>query len=461
MKYIMRVRADLHRRLAGLLQAAMPSESVAFVLCRRIEAAEAVIYLADEVLQVWDDDYLARAEDIASVSPGAMSRVAQRAKSDNRVIAMVHIHPMTKKGVAFSKADHVGNSRSFRFFHRRATQEEHLALVWSRDASECAGLVYLSDGNQAKLDSFVVVDGSAWGQCVRQAGPLDPTFGRQALLLGEEGQRRLAEVTFAIAGAGGVGSLVSLALVHHGARSVVLVDDQLLDTTNPPRVPACSPSDVLRTPKVRLAHDYAKHHAPTARIVPLLASVESEDAFPWLIGADILIVCTDNTTSRAYLNQLSHQYLTPLLDLGVQFSVDSMGTVVNEVGRINLMRPGSPCLCCTGHIDPSRLAAESVPKHERQLAGSYLRGFDDPQPSMLAFNMEVAGRGMQALVGYVTGLFAHSESAYEQRTFLKAKGGSMSRLVGKRRRESCPICGTDGVVGAGRDRPFFVTRRAS
>ena len=91
MKYVLRMLANHHRRLAVLLRAAMPSESVAFLLCRRVQAADVVIYLADEVVEVNVQDYLRQTHDIASVTPLAMASVAKRARGKDRVIVMAQI----------------------------------------------------------------------------------------------------------------------------------------------------------------------------------------------------------------------------------------------------------------------------------------------------------------------------------------------------------------------------------
>jgi molybdopterin/thiamine biosynthesis adenylyltransferase len=69
------------------------------------------------------------------------------------------------------------------------------------------------------------------------------------------------------------------------------------------------------------AFGYALEHAPDIEVEALIQHVEHESVLPFLVGCDVIVVCTDNTTSRAYLNQLSQQYMIPLLDLGVQFSV--------------------------------------------------------------------------------------------------------------------------------------------
>lgn len=458
MNYVLRMRVGHHRRLAALLRAAMPAESVAFLLCRRAPSADGVVFLVDEVIAVEPGAYAAQADDIASVAPLTMARIAQQARASNRVIVMAHLHPMTADGVEFSEADHLGNHRSFGFFHRRVDQPEHIALVWNATLDECAGLVYLKDGRAETLSSAVVVDDDHWREFILWRQAPKERFARQAMLLGAVGQQLVGATKFAVIGLGGTGSLASLALVHHGARRLVLVDDEFLAESNLPRVPASTPADVKVRSKVDIARAYAMAHAPDIEVAALMQNVEHESVLPFLVGCDVIVVCTDNTTSRAYLNQLAQQYLIPLLDLGVQFAVGDAGAVANEIGRINLVRPGTPCLWCSGHINSERLAAESVPKAERTREGSYLRGIDDPQPSMLAFNMEVVGRGMQILLGFVTRLFRQAPDAYEQRSFLKPRAGAMVRQVSKVRQSGCPIC---SAVGCGADRDVAIRQRAA
>jgi hypothetical protein len=254
-----------------------------------------------------------------------------------------------------------------------------------------------------------------------------------------------------------------MAAVHHGVEDLWVVDDDAVEGSNLPRVVGATPLDVeAGTSKVAIAVRYAQAHSPGARIEGLRLNVEDPELLRTLASADVIAVGTDNTTSRAFLNQLSHQYLVPLLDLGVEFVVDpNSKAVVNEIGRVNLMRPGTPCLLCTGHINAKRLAAESIPKDERQREGSYLRGMDDPQPSMLAFNMEVAGRAMQVLVGYITGFLGVPPAEFEQRTFLKRRGGSLSRAIAKVGNPACIICGAAGVVGIGDEAKMFIGKRAA
>lgn len=77
MNYVLRMRVGHHRRLAALLRAAMPAESVAFLLCRRVPSADGVVFLVDSVIEVEPGAYAAQAHDIASVAPLTMARIAQ------------------------------------------------------------------------------------------------------------------------------------------------------------------------------------------------------------------------------------------------------------------------------------------------------------------------------------------------------------------------------------------------
>src|SRR5690606_32553943 len=122
------------------------------------------------------------------------------------------------------------------------------------------------------------------------------------------GQRILGRIQPLVVGAGGTGSLAAMGLVHHGVRDYTVVDDDLLGLSNLPRVVGSAPGDVDTTAKTEIAARYARAHADGSRVVPLRQNVEHASVLPHLIAADVILCCTDNTTSRAHLNQVSQQY---------------------------------------------------------------------------------------------------------------------------------------------------------
>ncbi|MGD0959494.1 MAG: hypothetical protein ABSB19_06780, partial [Methylomonas sp.] len=144
--------------------------------------------------------------------------------------------------------------------------------------------------------------------------------------------------------------------------------------------------------------------------------VETPELLSYLINLDLIVCGTDDTTSRAYLNQLCHQFYLPVLDLGVQFGANpNTGKIVKEVGRANLMLPGTPCMCCTGQINPQQLTIEGLSdiEQQRRAEEGYITGMDVSEPSMMLFNMQVAAKGLQRFMEWVTGFRSIDCTVYD------------------------------------------------
>lgn len=283
-------------------------------------------------------------------------------------------------------------------------------------------------------------------------------FDRHALLLGEEGRRILATQTIVVAGLGGIGSLVAVMLVHAGFGSIVLIDHDFIEESNRPRIIGSRPSDVdNQVSKVEIARRYISECMPECDVRVYQVRVEDESIPEELIAADAIVVGTDSAKSRAYVNEICHRYYVPLLDLGVEF-VAPGGELNNEVGKVNLVMPGTPCLWCTGHVSSEMILAEDLPEMEarKRVGEGYIRDLFVPQPSMMPFNGEVASRGVQLLVRQLSGLAQNEESVFEQRSFLGLNGRPPVRLVKKRQRDDCPFCVSGAILGRGDDSEMLI-----
>jgi molybdopterin/thiamine biosynthesis adenylyltransferase len=289
-------------------------------------------------------------------------------------------------------------------------------------------------------------------------------FHRQALLLGAEGQRRLGQLRVGIVGCGGVGSIAAQTATHSGMSDFVLIDFDVVARTNLPRLVGVKPSD-LGMPKVAITKRYILEHNPDASVRTFQVPVEAPGLLPTLAGLDVVICATDDTTSRAYLNQLCQQYYVPVLDLGVQFAADpANGTLSKEVGRANLVLPGTPCLSCTGQVVQEVLRSEglSLEERERQIAEGYVVGANVSEPSMMAFNQQVTGRGLQHLIAWATGLpgIPHAETFENFRFFGLTRAPGL-QPVRKRHQPGCIICGSENrVAGLGEGQAMFTLPRS-
>jgi molybdopterin/thiamine biosynthesis adenylyltransferase len=457
---------ERHRRhLATIFDAGMPRESVAFMKMAEVRVGEDTYYLAQKVIEIADDEYLDRRPDFASINPDVLMKLAQEASAEGLAIAMVHVHPTTFGAVDFSTADDIGNFRTYRYFCIRAPGTAHVSLVFDQNTEVCDARVYRSADEWINPLSVRIVDGpSLIDLYPRRYGLMDETFGRQVALLGELGQAKLATMRIVIVGAGGIGSLASAFLVHSGARHVALIDDKALQKTNVPRVVGARPQHVVDgIKKVTIAHDYAKATAPDCEFEPIATNVEDAKTLSVLLRADLIILATDNVTSKALVNEVCLQYLIPILDLGVEFIVDpATNVIVNDIGKVNLVRPGTPCLLCSQDITPAILLAESLSPEERQqrAADGYVRGVTEPQPSMMAYNGEVVSVGVRRAINFLVGLPAIPSDQVEAVSFFGANRNEGWYRVMKRGVEGCPYCGVDGILAAGHARALSFHSRA-
>ncbi len=288
------------------------------------------------------------------------------------------------------------------------------------------------------------------------------TFNRQALLLGEEGQQILSGLTGVIVGSGGISSIAAIELAHCGIGRLILVDSDVMEESNRPRIIGSRPSDVNNmVAKVEVVRRYINDSMPECDVQAYQRDIEDTSIREEIIGADFIVVGTDNATSRAYVNEICHRYYVPVLDLGVEF-VAPDGQIHNDVGKINLMLPGTPCLWCTGHISGELLAAEALPRDEarKRAEEGYFRDVHIRQPSMMPFNGEIASRGVQLLILLFTGLVDVDVELFEQRSFLGINGRKPIQLVRKRYINDCPFCSPLGsVLGAGDGTPYIIASK--
>mgnify|MGYP000867281297 CR=1 FL=1 len=467
MIYRMRMQSSHRRQLQELLSD-RSREQACFLLCRQAIADDETLLLVVKVLALDATDLTVHRPDQLSVSPTAMLRIARLAQKEDAAVCMVHTHPGSLDDVAFSRADDIGNLRTFQFFHRMVPGQLHSCLVWSGNLEHTAGRIYQCDATWSVLGSVDIVSGENWNRYIdhthRGAAFDSALFDRQARLLGEAGQAIISNLKIGIVGCGGLGSVAATLLVHSGIRNFTLVDFDRAEPSNLPRLLGATYNDAHHhVRKTEILQRVIKAVCPGAVVRTSEAPVEEPLLLKELFGLDAIICGTDDTTSRAFLNQLCHQYYVPLLDLGVQFVVDpETGEVVSNAGKINLTRPGDPCLLCIGHVNPQVLADEALDDETREHRRNegYLRGGDVHEPAMMTFNMQVAARGVQVLVSWFSGFQPIPIEQFERYDFLGTANRGLSSFTRKRKSHGCPLCGPDShLLGRGDAHPMVVAPR--
>ena len=163
-------------------------------------------------------------------------------------------------------------------------------------------------------------------------------YDRQLILSGwgEETQERLKRATVFIAGAGGLGSPVSLYLAAAGVGTLRICDSGAVELSNLNRQILHGDRDLGRW-KVHSARRRLNRANPLVRIVALQASID-ESSIEGLVGeATLLIDCLDNFQTRLPLNAFSVRRGLPLIHAGV----------TGYCGQVTFLHPpNTPCLAC-------------------------------------------------------------------------------------------------------------------
>lgn len=416
-------------------------EHAAVLVCGQLRTSTKQVLLVHQVLAIKDDDLDAGSGPLhISIRPTTIARLTKRAARDGLTLVMCHSHP-------FPGAVHPSplDTRTERELCGRV-------LVGRLPERLVGSLIVGPDGWSARawsadaqfdVDELRVV-GDRIGRDRHHSDDrleLDDSVDRQVRAWGSDGQRAVADSTVVVVGCGGTGSHTAVQLAHLGVSDFVLIDPDYIEPSNLSRIVGSTAADVGR-PKVDVLADAVRRINPRAVVRGLQTSVLEVDAHAFL-DADLIVSATDGHGSRALLNQVASQYLIPVVDMGVEVQV---GESLRAGGGVRILRPGSGCLQCAGTLDAQLVRQEFLTDDEREVEArrGYLRGVDEPAPSVVALNGVVASLAVLEVCDLLTGFLGSSRSRLLYRAHARAL-----TTTDLSKRDDCFVCGSRGVLGVG------------
>jgi adenylyltransferase/sulfurtransferase len=129
-------------------------------------------------------------------------------------------------------------------------------------------------------------------------------YGRQIMIpqIGEKGQERLKRAKVFIAGAGGLGSPVSIYLTAAGVGTLRIVDHDKVELTNLNRQIVHWTADVGKR-KVESAQEKLNKLNPNVAVETLSTTISEENASELVAGFDLIVDAMDNLPTRYLLNK--------------------------------------------------------------------------------------------------------------------------------------------------------------
>jgi len=136
-------------------------------------------------------------------------------------------------------------------------------------------------------------------------------YKRQIMLFGDEGQELLKKAHIFVAGAGGLGSPVSLYLAVAGVGTLTVVDRDEVDQSNLNRQILHYDCDIGRK-KTESAEEKLHAINPDIRIRAIDTTIEEENVADLVGEADGIVDAMDNYLTRYLLNDVAIKKKIPL-----------------------------------------------------------------------------------------------------------------------------------------------------
>jgi tRNA A37 threonylcarbamoyladenosine dehydratase len=315
-------------------------------------------------------------------------RIALTAEAHALGVGVVHSHPRGYRPRP-SWLDDDMDSYYSDYLRGFAPDRPFVSLIMSEidDRLAISGRVYFA-GTWIRVTA-ISYDGSslsAW-----QDGE-EPTFEvvsteyqeRLSSAFGYEAAVALHRSTVAVVGAGGTGSAVIEILARAGVGRLILIDPEIIDSSNLERIHGSRRSDVAaHRPKVEIAEEHVRTINPDIIVTPFVGALPQREVLDAVVHADFLIGCTDTHSSRLAISDTATRYLVPAIDVGVALE-GQCGQVSGQVIQLARFLSSDPCALCRDMVDPRRVAQDLMSPEEqerrRQAADAAMKRGDDPNP---------------------------------------------------------------------------------
>jgi len=317
-------------------------------------------------------------------------------------LVLFHTHPLADKEVAFSQYDNREEPLLVENLQELEPGTGIVSVVFGKASQR--GRLWLNPTRQEGLGRLIVV-GEALssrlldGRPERPAPPPAAVFDRGLALTGAGALGILADLTVAVIGASGTGSLICELLARAGCRHILLIDDDVIKIINLNRILYATQVDVdQKTPKVEVIRRGIESLGLGCRIEAVIGNILERNTLARLREADIQIGCMDKAFPRHALCEFAYRYHRPYIDVGSEIGGDEQG-IVSIDARTSYIAPGRHCLQCAGVVTPRQLHFESLSTGERERVRKL--GYSDDlvidQPAVMDLNMRPASFGMMVL----------------------------------------------------------------
>lgn len=373
------------------------SERFAFALTRTVSNGIDGPVLSVEDIELIANDEVEQNHTGWTVKDVALDRVHNRAIIENKGLVEFHDHHIGPPG--FSRLDESALEPMVKYVLDLLPGRPYGAAVLAEGRLHAEWFRSQDNAIQRGVYRSVTVVGDRLTLLNAYHDDLEERFTRQIPLLGRAGQTAARTLRVGVVGAGGTGSHAISLFSYLGVRDFVLLDDDLVETTNLNRLVTAELADV-GAPKVLVARRRVLAVDPHA-CVRVFSGLSPDGEHEELIEVDLIISCVDNDGPRHRLNELAVRADIPLIDIGtgVDPNIDPPATGA----RVCFFLPGTPCLTCTEELDLLEVARWYKPSDQRTLDRAHGYGLPEASPSVVHLNGIAVNAAVAEVVAWISG----------------------------------------------------------
>lgn len=377
-------------------------EYVAIVLCGRCSGDKEKL-LVHEIHPVPHDAYLERSDISVQWKTEFMVPLLERAQSEHMAILKVHSHPSGYEN--FSEIDDESDRKLFPSVHGWTDDGmPHASAIMLPDRRLIAR-AWHDDGNAHPVERITIIGDNI--EFIQQCSETKtPEFARRhAQVFGKKTTSLLKNLSIAVVGCSGTGSLVIEQLARLGIGKLILVDHDRVEEKNLNRIVNATRQDADNgTLKVDVLERAIRAMDLGCEVVKFPVNIwESQQALEAIAGCDAVFGCTDGAEGRFLLNKLASFYLLPYIDLGVRIDADGAGGVDQVCCSVHYLQPGKSSLLSRKMITNEQVTAEGMKRtnpveYGQQLKDGYIHGVREDRPAVISINMLAASLAVNELL---------------------------------------------------------------
>lgn len=349
-------------------------------------------------------DVCDRTEDYIRWSTDFINPLLEKAQKESLSLLKIHCHPSGYD--RFSDFDNRSDYDLFNSVHSwLESNYPHSSCVMLPDG-KLFGRFFFENMNEEIVHQFVVIgsDIKSWYCFDNEVSGENEAFKRNEQAFGTKTVKLLNKMKIAVVGCSGTGSPTIEQLTRLGVGSLVLVDNDYLDTVNLNRILGSNHVSALnKVNKVDLLKEHIENIGLGTLVESYNSNLVNEDVIKAVADCDVIFSCVDTAEGRHIMDLISAYYIIPLIDVGVKFDADGQGGIDGIFGSVHYIKPFGSSLMSREQYSLDKVASEEIKRRNKEEfdRNQYLAEVGESSPAVISVNMQMSAIAVNELLARI------------------------------------------------------------